>query len=442
MCRLDDDVRTKIIVRRDEYDDDDDDDVPSSTTIPFLATISILSLYVLSGCTQPLMMTLLRHAGVADSNCQLYMLFYYIGPASAIVFTTNASSTHCSLSSASASSFSSPSSWPSWRTIFKASGIALFDIVAQVMNYTGASLAGPTIFAIVYSSVTIWAALYSQLFLGRSMDRYQWIGVIGVFAGLALTSFDGFSSSSDDDEDNNSNHNDEVSHGLLLVTAGSSMHGLFYVMSESVMMKVKTTTTTTAVIKKKKEEGERLTVSQNCAVQGITASFFFLLWQILYTIPNFDEKIMDPMIEAGTTPVRGFILLIVFGMVSFVHSITFYHALRYLPGGSTSAGVVKGLQAVLVFVLTDYVYCGRFGGAEMCFNRTKFVSLIAVTFGVTWYGFATTRKTNKGNLSKIKQQEQRLSYNNRNYSTMKGCERIIAAEVTRATESMEIENSI
>ena len=47
-------------------------------------------------------------------------------------------------------------------------------------------MAGPTIFAIIYSSVTIWAALYSQVLLQRSMDFYQWMAVLAVFGGLAL----------------------------------------------------------------------------------------------------------------------------------------------------------------------------------------------------------------------------------------------------------------
>ena len=100
------------------------------------------------------MMVSLRQASLADPECQLYMLFYYLGTASAIFLII----------------FEKDVSWPSSRAIFETCGIALFDIIAQMMNYTGASMAGPTIFAIVYSSVTAWAALYSQLILGRRMD--------------------------------------------------------------------------------------------------------------------------------------------------------------------------------------------------------------------------------------------------------------------------------
>ena len=43
-------------------------------------TFSSAALYVLSGCSQPLIVTLLKEAGLADSKCQFYMLFYYIMP--------------------------------------------------------------------------------------------------------------------------------------------------------------------------------------------------------------------------------------------------------------------------------------------------------------------------------------------------------------------------
>ena len=104
-----------------------------STANDFVVLLNAV-LYVLSGCSQPLLMTLLKEAGVADPACQLYMFFYYLGPACFIF-----------------SLVGDQSDWPSRRAIIKAVGIALFDIVAAAMNYTGASMAGPTIFAIVYS---------------------------------------------------------------------------------------------------------------------------------------------------------------------------------------------------------------------------------------------------------------------------------------------------
>ena len=135
----------------------------------------------------------------------------------------------------------------------------------------------------------------------------------------------------------------------------------------------------------------RLSVRQNCAVQGMVAMLAFLLWQFVYTLPRWDEKIWQPMQKADTSIFYAVSMLIVFGLSNLFHSITFFHTLRHYPGGATSAGVMKGLQAVLVFVLTHLAYCGRTGGEEMCFTFGKFLSLVTVTSGVIGYGIATSK---------------------------------------------------
>jgi hypothetical protein len=281
------------------------------------------------------------------------MLFYYLGPACAIFIIWNNKTAE---------------PWPSHVMILKGCGISFWDVMAQTLNYTGASMAGPALFGIVYSSVTIWAALFSRLVLGRRMNLSQWMAVLCVFCGLALTA------------NGSTTQGPNVWHGLLLVFLGSSMHGLSYVMSEAVMITG--------------EEERGLTVEQNCAVQGLTASASFLLWQLVYTVPNAQSKLWIPMQANGTTVTMGLGLLLLFAAVNFLHSMTFYHALRHLSGGATSAGVFKGLQAVMVFGLTHLVYCGRIGGPEMCFSFQKFVSLVTVTAGVVGYGSATSERSN------------------------------------------------
>jgi hypothetical protein len=53
------------------------------------------------------------------------------------------------------------------------------------------------------------------------------------------------------------------------------------------------------------------------------------------------------------------------------------------------AGVLKGLQAVLVFAVTHLLFCGRTGGNEMCFSRGKFFSLVTVVSGVMLFSWST-----------------------------------------------------
>jgi len=309
-------------------------------------TFASAAFYVLSGCSQPLIVTLLKEAGLADSKCQFYMLFYYVMP---------------SLFTLPLVLMDRQSSWPTQSSVLKACGIAAWDIFSTTLNYTGASMAGPTIFAIIYSSVTIWTAIFSQLLLGRIMNVWQWVNVITVFGGLAITATDSV------------NTGENVLKGACFVILGSGMHGLTYVMSEAVMTVGE----------------ERLSTLQNNFVQATVAASMFLTWQLLYTLPNFDEYIGKPMQDSGTTFWYAFIILGGFGVSNVVHSMTFFYTLRHFPGGATSAGVMKGMQAVLVFVLTNFLYCNKIGGSEMCFSDTKLVSLVTVCGGVLGYGYAT-----------------------------------------------------
>lgn len=339
--------------------------------------------YILSGICQPLLVQVCKDAGLADPSAQLYMLFYYAGP-SCLLLTL----LPCCHSSSSSEAHKQP---PSWRAILKASLIACFDISAQSLNYTGASMAGATIFAVVYSSVTVWTAVFSRLFLGRSLSWCQWGAVLTVFGGLCITAADSISLGQN------------VSQGTALVVLGSCMHGATYVMSEAVMAKANDIgATNTSNNNNNSATRETLSVRENSAFQGVVACMGLLLWQLVYTSYRWDELIGQPMQVAGTTVIQALWILSAFGLANLVHSFSFYHTLAHYPGGSTSAGVMKGLQAVLVFVAAHLLYCGRPGGDDaMCFSVSKFLSLVTVVGGVTIFSLATERSSRDEGYSRI-----------------------------------------
>ena len=72
------------------------------------------------------------------------------------------------------------------------------------------------------------------------------------------------------------------------------------------------------------------------------------------------------MNEAGTSYIQAMVILTMIALANTLHSVTFYTTLKHCPGGSTSAGVLKGLQAVLVFLASSIILCGHMGGIEMC----------------------------------------------------------------------------
>lgn len=316
----------------------------SSSYVPSPSATAIVAIvYVVSGVFQPLLMTLIDEAGLADPSAQIYMVFYYLGPATLTITLF----------------FGKEKEW-SARASLKAGAIAIFDIVAQALNYTGASLAGPTIFAIVYSSVAIWAALFSKIMLGRAMNFLQWVGVLLVLGGLALAGTESISLGT------------SVTKGTILVVVGSALHALTYVLSEHIMTKGR----------------DCLTAIQTSAIQSYVALVCLTAWQVLYTLPRYDVLLLQKLKTSETTVGVALSLLGCFAFANLIHSNAFFFNLKFSPGGSTSTSVLKGLQAVIVFVFTSLFFCGRLGGEEMCFTSAKFISLLTVTGGVILYGIS------------------------------------------------------
>lgn len=138
-------------------------------------------------------------------------------------------------------------------------------------------------------------------------------------------------------------------------------------------------------------EPKHISVRANCAIQGIVATLALLLWQIIYTLPRMQHLISEPMQNAGTTPIHGLAILFTIALANLLHSITFFSTLKHFPGGATSAGVLKGLQAVLVFAASSFILCGRWGGIEMCWSQSKGISLFVVVSGILLYGTFTKK---------------------------------------------------
>ena len=120
-----------------------------------------------------------------------------------------------------------------------------------------------------------------------------------------------------------------------------------------------------------------ISVRANCAIQGLVASSVLFAWQLVYTLPNIRTLILLPMSKAGTSPPQALLVLSAISLSNLLHSATFFVALKHLAGGATSAGVLKGLQAVLVFAASSALLCGRWEGTgeETCWSASKLVSL-------------------------------------------------------------------
>jgi hypothetical protein len=364
------------------------------------------------------------------------MLFYYLGP-TLVLFPTLLVS-YCACGPVSSLQYTTSSPPPlcynddhneksitgtsiATSVIVKASMVAMFDIVAQTFNYTGASEAGATIFAMIYSSVTIWTAIFSRCLLQRKITYVQCLAILIVFGGLCITSLDSISLGPD------------VVRGTIYILIGSCMHGATYVFSEAIMMTShglpQDTTTgstnhiSTNIVTPSDHDGHcgdrpppppstrhRLTYTENSGIQGMVACIGLLLWQIIYTIPRWDELIRQPTLRAGTILLQAIGILLAFSLANLFHSVSFYYTVAHYPGGATSAGIMKGLQAVLVFVAAHYIYCNRNNNnndTTMCFTTTKFISLITVVGGVVTFRWGGSGSINKAGYTTIQCDDRR-----------------------------------
>ena len=147
--------------------------------------------------------------------------------------------------------------------------------------------------------------------------------------------------------------------GACMVVAGAAGHALSHVLSELISVR-----------------GERLPSHVNCCVHGLVATAFVGLWQLCYTLPHWD-RIAGPMEDAGTDSHYAAVLLGAVALGNFVHAGSFFYLLTSI--GAVSAGVLKGLQAVIVFGLAHVMYCER--DQAQCITPVKGASLAIVVCG-------------------------------------------------------------
>lgn len=211
--------------------------------------------------------------------------------------------------------------------------------------------AGSSIFAVVYASVTIWSALLSRLLLQRRLNRRQWLSILGVFCGLALTGLDAKSLGS------------EVFAGSLMIAAGTILHATCHTLSELISVR-----------------GYRIPAHLNACLQGLTGCMVVGTWQLFFTTSHW-QRIAGPVEEAGSSWAFCLTLLTALALSNFVHAGSFFHLLTKV--GVVSTGVAKALQGVLVFVLSHLFYCQH--DESQCFSPVKGVSLLVVISGVLVY---------------------------------------------------------
>ena len=254
-------------------------------------------------------------------------------------------------------SFSIITNWPAhkigiirWRSVFV---IAFFNILSDVLNLNGLLYAGSAIFTVIYSSVTVYNAIFAHIILNKHLHFFQWCGVLIVTLGLALTSL------------GTSNDGKDVFFGICLILVGSMTHSSTYIMSEISLVRTESP----------------IAPQLLCTLLGSIQSIVIICWQIYYTLPKYDQKITQEIRLHNGNIYYIILAYVLLSTAAMVHSLCFFILLGQM--GSTSTGITKAVQSAIVFVSSHFAYCST--QKSQCFSTLKGISLTVVLFGVLLY---------------------------------------------------------
>lgn len=297
----------------------------------------LLLMYVSSGTLQPILIEVLTYNGACEKSTFLFILPTYVGMSMSVLSNMDALK-HGKIR---------------WA---KMGLLAVIELCSAALCFTGLVCAGSAVFTVIYSSVTVYTALFSRLFFGRELHYMQWGGVFMVMLGLTSSSIGASFNSAEGEED--------VGIGIIMIVIGSMFHSLVYILSESIL-----------------KSPDPIAPEFLGSFMGFVGVFVFGLWQIFYTIPRFQDLILDE-IEAHDGDLNVIaVTYVILVIVNFIHGVCFYHLIKSV--GSTTTGILKGIQSVMVFVISHFAFCAF--QRSQCFTNSKGASLVVVVCGVSCY---------------------------------------------------------
>ncbi|KAF9109982.1 hypothetical protein BGX27_006940 [Mortierella sp. AM989] len=261
--------------------------------------------------------------------------------------------------------------------------VAVMDVIANALVTIGFFYVGSGMYQVIYSSIVIWCAILTRIFLGRELNGIQWVAIFGVTLGLAISAF---GTVQDESPDGPTQSWLEKSFGALITLGATFLYACVYVLSDKVLATFRP-----------KPIPEKV-----CSMVGGYASLLTFIYLCIHTFPNWQTEVVE-VVEARQGSVIGIVLVYPLVTISsLLHSLNYYVLLSRI--NNIAVGIMQSLRAVLVFVMSHYLFCGT--SSTQCFNEYKFVSAIVVIGCVTLFSFNSPAKpaTNSGAVSKSPEQ--------------------------------------
>ncbi|KAG0267996.1 hypothetical protein DFQ27_007754 [Actinomortierella ambigua] len=246
-----------------------------------------------------------------------------------------------------------------WRLHWPIMAVALMDCVANALVTIGFFYVGSGLYQIIYSSIVIWCAILTRIFLSRRLRKLQWVAIFGVTIGLGISAI---GKAQDASPDGVQQSWIERSFGSLITMGATFLYACVYVLSDKVM-------STTA------KAGENAPAPEKvCALAGTYATFFSGIYLCVHTIPQWHTEVTALVQSRGGVWSEILVMLPLVTLSSMIHSLNYYVLVKRV--GSVATGLLQSLRAVLVFLMSHLMFCGADPG--QCFNQAKGVSAVVV----------------------------------------------------------------
>ena len=247
--------------------------------------------------------------------------------------------------------------------------VVFFDVVGNVTTMVGIILAGSGLYQVIYSSIIIFCAMLSWFFLNKPVSGMQWGAILLISAGLAVSSMGGDEPTSAEDGEQLGGSTKLL--GIAVTLISTMSYAATYIINEATLVRKDGAPSPTTL----------------CAQTGESGMLVVGTYLLLYTIPNWDSLVRDPMYEASGSPYIVLFCLLLMFFSAYVHMWSYFILVK--SAGAVATGVLQALRSVGVFIVSSTLFCKYHSG--QCFTSEKGISTVLVVLGVVAFSVASAR---------------------------------------------------
>jgi drug/metabolite transporter (DMT)-like permease len=244
----------------------------------------------------------------------------------------------------------------------------MLEVAGNVLGVLGLIFAGSGLFQVVYSSVVLFTALLSKIFLRRSPQTKQWIALFLIVFGLALSALGGAQGSSSGHKSTVEHERDQIRStmiGVGLTMLCATLYASSYISVEWILQ----------------DAADPPSQRDLQAYAGLYGLSIIMVYTLLHTIPNWSVLVVANVESKNGSLTWVYACYILIALSGFFHSVSYYKLVASV--GAVSTGVLQSLRAVSVFGISSIAFCSHH--SEQCVNGPKIISMVVVAIGLTAY---------------------------------------------------------